>query len=331
MRADRLLSALLLLQAHGRLTSRELAKRLEVSERTMHRDMEALSASGVPVFATRGSQGGWQLDEGWRTQVPALDEAELRAFLMAQPQIVGDERLIHAAESALAKLTAALPVSLREKAASIRQRLYVDTTRWYGTTENLSMLPVVQDAVARDRKLEMLYRREGHDVSQRTVDPLGLVVKGSTWYLVAQTPKGFRTYRVSRIQEATLLDQPCERPRDFDLAAYWKSSTAQFRDRPRYDAVLRMEPYTADSVKTWGCFSIAEPTADGNPDGWVTMRAHFEDEDQAYFIVMGLGSRADVLEPEKLRERVAAEIVRSAERYLSGSSYAPNRRTQILR
>src|SRR5262245_38528189 len=124
MRADRLLSALLLLQAHGRLSSREMARRLEVSERTMHRDMEALSASGVPVFAMRGSRGGWQLDEGWRTQVPGLDEAELRAFLMAQPQVVGDERLIHAAERALAKLTAAMPAALREKAASIRQRLH---------------------------------------------------------------------------------------------------------------------------------------------------------------------------------------------------------------
>src|SRR5206468_1041418 len=255
MRADRLLSALLLLQANGRLTSRELARRLEVSERTMHRDMEALSASGVPVFAMRGSRGGWQLDEGWRTQVPGLDEAELRAFLMAQPQVVGDERLVHAAERALAKLTAALPVSLREKAASIRQRLHVDTTRWYGTIENLSMLPVVQDAVSRDRKLKIVYRREGHDVTERTVDPLGLVAKGSVWYLVAHTPRGFRTYRVSRIREAKLLDEPCERPPDFDLAAYWKSSTAQFQERPRYNATLRLEPRTAETMKSWGCFS----------------------------------------------------------------------------
>src|SRR5882672_9293838 len=147
MRADRLLSALLLLQAHGRLTSRELAKRLEVSERTMHRDMEALSASGVPVFAMRGSQGGWQLDEGWRTQVPGLDEAELRAFLMAQPRIIGDPRLAAAAERALGKLMAALHVTLRERAASIRQRLYVDTAGWRGVAENLAMLPIVQDAV----------------------------------------------------------------------------------------------------------------------------------------------------------------------------------------
>lgn len=314
MRADRLLSALLLLQAHGRLTSRELASRLEVSERTMHRDMEALSASGVPVFALRGSRGGWQLDEGWRTQVPGLDETELRAFLMAQPQVVGDERLIHAAERALAKLTAALPVSLREKAASIRQRLHVDTSRWYGTVETLSMLPVVQDAVARDRKLKIVYRREGHEVAERTVDPLGLVAKGTVWYLVANTPRGFRTYRVSRIEEAKLLDQPCERPRDFDLAAYWKTSTAQFRQRPRYKAILRLEPRTAETMKAWGCFSSIETQQNADADGWVTTHAQFEDEDHACFIVLGLGPRADVLEPAKLRERVAADIDRMIER-----------------
>src|SRR5258706_9046887 len=120
MRAARLLSALLLLQAHGRLTGRQLAKRLEVSARTVHRDMEALSAAGVPVFALRGAQGGWQLDEDWRTQVPGLDEAELHALLMAQPRAIGNPRIAAAAERALAKLTAALPAAMRERAASIR-------------------------------------------------------------------------------------------------------------------------------------------------------------------------------------------------------------------
>src|SRR5262245_734925 len=314
MRADRLLSALLLLQAHGRLTSRELAKRLEVSQRTMHRDMEALSASGVPIFAVRGTRGGWQLDEGWRTKVPALDESELRGFLMAQPRVVGDERLVSAAERALAKLMAALPVPLREKAVSIRQRLHVDTTRWYGTLENFSMLPVVQDAVSRDRKLKILYRPERQEAAERIVDPLGLVAKGSTWYLVANTPRGFRTYRVSRIEDAKLLDQPSQRPPNFDLAAYWKSSTEQFRERPRYNVILRMDPQTAEIVKTWGCFSEVEASQHDVPKGWITMHAQFEDEDHACFIVMGLGPRADVLEPPILRERVATDVARMSER-----------------
>src|SRR5215470_2091951 len=202
MRADRLLSELLLLQAHGRMTGRELARKLEVSERTVHRDMEALSSARVPIFALRGPQGGWQLDEDWRTQVPGLDEVELRAFLMVQPRVIGDKRLAAAAERALSKLMAALPVSMREQAASIRQRLYVDPTGWHGSNEDLSMLPTVQHAVARDRKLKIRYRKPKENettLSERIVDPLGLVAKGRSWYLVANTARGYRTYRVSRI------------------------------------------------------------------------------------------------------------------------------------
>jgi serine phosphatase RsbU (regulator of sigma subunit) len=127
-------------------------------------------------------------------------------------------------------LIAALPVSLRERATSMRERLYVDPTGWSGTTENLSMLPVVQDALSRDRKLAIRYLKAGRELVERVVDPLGLVAKGATWYLFALTPDGFRTYRVSRIEEARLLDVPSERPADFDLATHWKASTDRFRD-----------------------------------------------------------------------------------------------------
>src|SRR5258708_8825164 len=169
MKADRLLSALLLLQARGRVTGRERGQRLEVSLRTVPRDMEALSAAGVPVFGLRGSRGGWQLDEDWRTRVPGLDEVELGALLMAQPRVLGDARLARAAERALDKLMAALPVSLREQAASIRQRLHVDTTGWGGVPENLSVLPIFQDAVARARKPALLCRPTAREPVERTV------------------------------------------------------------------------------------------------------------------------------------------------------------------
>lgn len=311
MRADRLLSALLLLQAHGKLSGRELARRLEVSERTAYRDMEALSAAGVPVLALRGSRGGWVLAEDWRTQVPGLDDAELRALLMAQPRVIGDARLAAAAERAIEKLMAALPVSMRERAASIRQRLYVDTTAWRGSPENLAALPVVQDAVARDRKLAMRYRKADSEVVERTVDPLGLVAKGTTWYLVAQTPAGFRTYRVSRIEDATLLELPSKRPPDFDLAAYWKSSTQQYNERPRYAVTLRLAPQAVQRVKEWR-MAVPEPVPDA--DGWVTAHIPFDDEEQALFVVLGFGSRADVVEPEALRERVASEVRAAGER-----------------
>src|SRR5581483_3086283 len=305
MRADRLLSTLLLLQANGRMTVRQVAQRLEVSYRTAYRDLEALSAAGVPVFALRGARGGWQLDDEWRTRVPGLDDAELRALLMAQPRVVGDGPLAAAAERALEKLMAAMPVSLRTRAAFIRQRLFVDTTGWRGVSENLAFLPVVQEAVSRDRKLALHYHKPNGERTERIVDPLGLVAKGVAWYLVANTTEGFRTFRVSRIEQATVVDVPLERPRDFDLAAYWKSSAERLRERPRYIVTLRLDPRAAEELVTWRRAKRIDTDAP-DPDGWVTLSAEFENEEHACFYAQGLGARAEVLDPPALRERVLA-------------------------
>jgi predicted DNA-binding transcriptional regulator YafY len=169
VKSTRLLSALMLLQAHGRLSSRELAERLEVSERTAHRDMEALSEAGVPVFALRGAQGGWELAKGWRTKVPGLDEAELRALLMAQPSALGDPKLAAAAERAFGKLMAALPSGLRDQAASLRAQVHIDATGWRPSAEDVSMLPPVQDAIARSVKLAFDYTKPNGETTSRTV------------------------------------------------------------------------------------------------------------------------------------------------------------------
>ena len=318
MKADRLLSALLLLQAHGRLTGRELAERLEVSARTVHRDMEALSASGVPVFALRGAQGGWQLDEGWRTQVPGLDEVELRALLMAQPRVIGDSRLAAAAERALGKLMAAMPGGMREQAASIRQRLYVDTTAWRGTSENLALLPVVQEAVSRDRKLRIQYRKPRGEQSVRVVDPLGLVAKGTAWYLVAQTAQGLRTFRVSRIEAAKVLDKASERPAHFDLAEHWRASTERFLEEhwQKIEVTLRLEARAAANIKRWRM--VLEEVE--NRDGWETLRVQFDHPEEAVFVVLGMGARVEVVAPESVRERVREEIRGMATRVLSKPS-----------
>jgi len=314
VRADRLLSILLLLQARGRLTGRELSRRLEESLRTVNRDIEALSAAGVPVFALRGVRGGFKLDDGWRTRVPGLDEAELRALLMAQPRVVGDSRLARAAERALDKLMASLPLSLREQAAQVQRRLHVDTTGWSGTPDDLSMLPIVQDAVSRDRKLAIHYWPSGREAALRVVEPLGLVAKGGTWYLVARTPAGLRTYRVSRIENARLVDEGFERPADFDLAAYWTASTEELRKKRRsYEATLRLEPSAAPSFQRWRSGS-SPPSVEPGSEGWVTMQVQFDDEAQASFVVLGLGPRVDVIEPPSLRARVLADHAAAVER-----------------
>lgn len=310
MKADRLLSVLLLLQARGRATERELAERLEVSQRTIHRDLEALSAAHVPVVALRGSQGGWELSEGWRTQVPGLDANELRALVMAQPRALGHPRLRAAAESALNKLMASLPGEMREEAAMMRERMHVDPAGWWEAGEDVSGLPLVQDAVMRERKLTFDYTRADGEAGARTVDALGMIAKGSTWYLVARTPKGMRTFRVSRMREVTVLATGFKRPKRFDLAEHWKQSMTELEGKRRgYPVVLAVKAGAAKRLMGWlratpsGGSDAAAPG-----DGWTTMRVEFEDLGQARFMVLGLGARARVVEPAELRDAVAAEI-----------------------
>jgi predicted DNA-binding transcriptional regulator YafY len=305
----------MLLQAHGRMTGRELAERLEVSQRTMHRDMEALSAAGVPVMALRGAQGGWQLAKGWRTQVPGLEADELSALLMAQPRALREPRLAAAAERALGKLIASLPGNMREEAAAMRERLHIDSTDWRPVIEDLSMLPAVQDAVARNCRLSFEYTRADGESGPRVVDPLGLVVKGMTWYLVARTPRGMRTYRFSRMRAVTPLAATFERPARFDLAKHWKNSIGEFEAQwRRYEATLLLSPQAAESLSRW---CVIRPAArrlpKRTPKGWKAVQIEFESEGQALFVVLGMGVRARVLEPSALLDRVAGEAMIMAE------------------
>jgi predicted DNA-binding transcriptional regulator YafY len=185
------------------------------------------------------------------------------------------------------------------------------------------MLPVVQDAVWRDRRLAFRYRSPGREPAERAVDPLGLVTKGSSWYLVARTPDGMRTYRVSRMERARVLERPCRRPPDFDLAEYWRSSTDRLqRQRPRYDAILRLEARAAEKLRMWRSASPASLPA---PDaaGWVTLRVAFDDEDQACFVALGLGADAEVVEPAGLRRRVGAAVAAAAARLRARAKRGP--------
>ena len=313
MKSDRLLSVLLLLQARGRATERELAERLEVSQRTIHRDLEALSAARVPVVALRGSQGGWELEKGWRTQVPGLDAGELQALLMAQPRALGHPRLRASAESALNKLMASLPAPLREQAAQVRERLHIDPSGWWDTGEDLSVLPLVQDAVARERKLAFDYLRADGQKGPRTVDPLGLVAKGNSWYLVADTAKGMRTFRISRMEAVTVLATEFKRPARFDLAEYWTRSIDSLqRGRGGYLATLLLTEDAARRLAVHCKVAPVEEKTSSQQTGWVTARAEFDDFGRARVVVLGLGTRARVLDPPELREWIKAEVAELA-------------------
>jgi predicted DNA-binding transcriptional regulator YafY len=309
VKSDRLLSALMLLQAKGRLTSRELSDRLEVSQRTVHRDMEALSAAKVPITALRGAQGGWQLEPGWRTHVPGLDEAELRALLMTQPRALSDPAMRAASERAFGKLMAALPHRLREQAAAMNERLHVDPTGWHAATEDLSALPIVQDAVARNCKLTFDYTRADGETAPRTVEPLGIVAKGTSWYLVARAANGMRTYRISRIRSVTPLAATFERPQNFKLSVYWEPSTRQLQEQRKFfDAIVAADLKAAQSLRNWCVTSPFEgKRPKSTPKDWQILNVRFEDPEQARFIMLGFGPRTQILEPSGLREQILAE------------------------
>ena len=308
MRADRLLMILLLLQAKGRMTARELAGRLEVTERTVYRDMEALSAAGVPVVSERGRGGGWALLEGYRTRLTGLTGSEAQTLFLGQPEhLLADLGMRNAAEGALLKLLAALPEPVQDAAASMRDRIHIDAAGWQRQHEDVDALPAIQDALWQGRRLRFLYSRGRDEPVERIADPLGLVAKGSVWYLVAGVDEEPRTYRVSRIAAAEVLDAPAFRPPDFDLAAYWAQSTADFvANLPHYIVTLRAKADALDILRYWRFVRVlgeAEPDA----DGWIEARVDFDVEEQAMVYLLGLGPRVAVVDPPGLRDRIVAE------------------------
>jgi predicted DNA-binding transcriptional regulator YafY len=312
MRADRLLAILLHLQANRRMTARELARRLEVSPRTVHRDMEALSAAGVPVYAERGAGGGWILPDEYRTNLTGLSEAEVQALFVAAPgRLLADLGLRRAADGALVKLLAALPAAHRRDADFARQRIHVDTAGWRGAREPVPCLPQVQEAVWRDRRLRFRYARQDGEPVERVADPLGLVAKGQIWYLVAVVEGDVRTYRVSRLRSAEVLDESCRRPEVFDLQAFWERSSDEFvAALPRYPLLARVEPAILPRLEVAGWFTQVEHIGPPDGDGRLRVRLVCQTEDEALRYALGLGPWLEVLEPESLRRQVAQAAAR---------------------
>ncbi len=306
MRADRLLSIMLMLQAQRRMTARDLADRLEVSERTIHRDMESLSTAGVPVVAERGIGGGWSLLGEYRTNLTGLNEAEVQAlFLARSPRLLDDLGLGKAAEAAFIKLFATVPSASRHNAESASQRIYVDVTGWNRSEESAPFLTLLQDAVWQERRLRFTYQR-GDDCSvERVVDPLGLVAKGSVWYLVAAIDGDIRNYRVSRVLQAELTDQKFTRPESFDLVAHWHQSYIEFKSKfPRYLVTARVHPEAINRLYILGRFSRIERVDPPDEDGWAKVSICFQFEDDACECLLGFGDQVEILDPPELRRKI---------------------------
>lgn len=228
MRASRLLSILMLLQARGRMTAQALAGELQVSVRTLYRDIDELSASGVPVYADRGPNGGFALLDGYRTRLTGLSPDEARALrLSGLPGPAAALGLGEAQAGAQLKLMAALTVEGSAAAQATGARFHLDPLGWFQDAEAATWVSALADAVWKDRRIRMRYRSWTREVERRAC-PLGLVLKAGIWYLVASVEDAIRTYRVASIQTLEVLEQGFERPADFDLAAHWAAAARRY-------------------------------------------------------------------------------------------------------
>jgi len=293
MRATRLVSLLLLLQLRGQLTAAELAAHFEVSIRTIHRDVESLGAAGVPVEALRGPAGGYRLSGGYRTKLTGLTASEAEALFVA-PAPAAELGLGGVLTNARLKVLSALPPDLQERASRAERYFHLDTRGWFRAEDTVPHLPTIAAATWQGRRLSARYR-EGSRVVQRTLDPLGLVLKGGAWYLVAHRSAGMRVYRVSRFASVRVREEGFERPEGFELASYWDEWSRSFEaSRPQVEVKIR----ASELVRR---FLPGE--LHGGEDGVYVVG--FENLDEAFRELLKFGPDAEVLEPAGLRERVA--------------------------
>lgn len=307
MRASRLVNLLLLLQTRGRMTAGELSRELEVSERTIHRDVDALSAAGVPIYAERGPHGGVQLVDGYRTRLTGMTAEEAEAlFLAGLPGPAAELGLGTVVAAAQLKVLAALPPELRARASRLVERFHLDAAGWFQADETVEHLATLSQAVWDAAQLEIAYDR-GDRIVNRVVNPLGVVLKAGVWYLVGSVDDQIRTYRASRVQRATILDARAQRPEGFDLAAYWRESSAAYeRDAPRVAVTIRVNPRRLSELREF-VTSRAVDQAERGPegaDGWITLRLSLDWPREAARRLLAVGPDLEVLEPPEVRDEV---------------------------
>lgn len=308
MRADRLLSIILLLQTRGKMTAKALGEELEVSRRTILRDIDALSFSGVPIYSEGGHGGGISLAEEYRTTLTGLNTLEVQSLFVAHNnEALRDVGLDDAGERLLLKLLAALPQTHHSTADHIRQRLMIDPTWWWHETSISPFWEEIQRAVYEDRLIKAQYENSDGDINERTLAPYSLICKSSVWYLLAERDGELRTYRVNRFHSVQLLEVSFTRPPDFDLPAYWRAHTQNpEKFSSGYHCTLRVHPDRIAFIKTlmpgrW------EMDADAGDGGWKTISLSMDSDLQAKMLIFGLSGFVEILEPCELKKAVAAQ------------------------
>jgi len=311
MRASRLMSVLMLLQARGRMTAQQLADELEISVRTVYRDIESLGAAGVPVYADRGPAGGYQLLGGFRTRLTGLtgDEADT-VFLAGVPGPAAELGLGTVLAATELKLLAALPPELRSRAGRIRERFHLDAPGWFRGALSAPHIEAVATAVWEQRVVDVHYQRWDKSEVDRTLEPLGVVLKAGAWYVVSRSAGQLRTYRVSRIRDIAVRDERFDRPDDFELAAYWEAWSERLEaSMYRGEAVVRFSPRAMQLIFLLGAVvarAVRDTASEPDGAGWVQATVPTESTEHALHDLLRFGPDAEVLSPPELRERMAA-------------------------
>lgn len=314
------MALLFTLQSRRSATVAELARSLGVSQRTMHRDIAALQAAGVPLWTEPGRYGGVRLVEGWRTRLDGLTSREAVAiFAMGVPRALAELGLGTAVAGAHAKVTATLPTPLREQAQHIAQRFHLDAPAWFRRRDEVEHLGDLARAVWKQHRTRIRYRRGDHTVD-RSIDPLGLVLKAGVWYLVARIDGDLRTYRVARISGVTVLDDRFDRPIDFDLASWWERSSAEFeRSLHRTPVTVRLSPAGMRALPSVLDTDLAVPALrqapPPGPDGWIEVELRLEKPHIAASQLLALGPEVEILEPASVRAAFADLARRMLERH----------------
>ncbi|WAU80089.1 WYL domain-containing protein [Streptomyces sp. Qhu-G9] len=322
MRAARLIKMVLLLQSRPSMTAAELARELEVSERTITRDAQALSEAGVPVYADRGRVGGYRLIGGYRTRLTGLARSEAEAlFLSGVPGALREMGLEDAASAARLKVSAALLPSLKDASRTASQRFHLDAPAWFAEPKPPELLPSIAEAVWDDLRVTARYRRQEADV-ERELEPYGLVLKAGVWYVCARVTESgsFRVYRIDRFTAVEPGSERFDRDESFDLPGFWAERAAQFaRSLLRATIVVRLTEAGARRLKhTVDPVSAQEALAEaGPPDdrGRITLTLPVESYDVAYTQLLSLGPEVEILEPSGLRRRFAEAAARTAVYY----------------
>jgi predicted DNA-binding transcriptional regulator YafY len=331
MRADRLLSILMILQGRGASTASALAEELEVSVRTIYRDLEALTMSGVPIHTERGRGGGCALARGYRSNLTGLTDEEVQAlFMLSIPTALADLGLGPKLTAALRKLSASLPVERRRSRAFVRKRVHLDWSPGTPAEESTAHLKTVQRAVWEDRRLRLSYRLaygSWRDQFERVVDALGLVSHAGIWHLVCADGARTRVYRISQLMEVALIDETFERPIDFDLEACWTAWCA-VRDGgfPPFVTKVRVSPTLLDELPQHFGEPLRERIGQAEPpdgEGWITMELAFDSLPSARTRILGVGGAIEVLEPASLRRSIADFALQVAGIYRPQSCWPP--------